>query len=295
MAPTGNEPGVNTHGLFAVAKEFYALQNFESMTVEKTLRFNNGNIFYRVTGDGPAVLLLHGIPATGDLWSNQVKALATFKCIIPDLPGSGKSEMITEMSIEGMAESIKAILDNENISVVTLIGHSIGGYISLAFAHKYPERLNGLGLFHSTAYPDREERKVIRRNGIESIKAHGAHEFLKTLVPNLFSAQSKEGNATQIQELIASTENFSSPALISYYEAMIQRPDSTTVLNNSEIPVLFVAGIFDSAIPLDDVLQQCHLPLKSYFHILAVSGHLGMVEEQEKANSILNDYLADLQ
>src|SRR5689334_7479268 len=105
------------------------------MTAEKTLHFNNGKIFYRVTGEGPAVFMLHGIPATGDVWSNQVKALTTFKRIVPDLPGSGRSELIGNMSIEGMAETIKAVLDNENISVVTLIGHSIGGYISLAFAN----------------------------------------------------------------------------------------------------------------------------------------------------------------
>jgi pimeloyl-ACP methyl ester carboxylesterase len=264
------------------------------MIAEKTLLINDGNIFYRVTGEGPAVLLLHGIPATGDIWSNQVKELATFKCIVPDLPGSGRSEMISDMSIEGMAESIKAILENENISVATLIGHSIGGYISLAFADKYSQYLNGLGLFHSTAYSDREERKAIRRKGIESIKAHGAHEFLKTLVPNLFSAQSKESKSAQIQQLIADTKNFSAHALISYYEAMIQRPDRTSVLDNLEIPVLFVAGMFDSAIPLDDVLHQCHLPLKSYFHILTLSGHMGMIEEKEKANSILTGYLTNV-
>jgi pimeloyl-ACP methyl ester carboxylesterase len=281
--------------LFVVAKKLYALQKFEGMTAEKTLHFDNGNIFYRVTGEGPAVLLLHGIPLTGEVWSNQVKALSAFKCIVPDLPGSGRSEMVSDMSIEGMAESIKAVLDNEKISAVTLIGHSIGGYISLAFAQKNPERLNGLGLFHSTAYPDSEERKAIRRKAIESIKAHGAHEFLKTLVPNFFSAQSKESNPAQMQQLIASTENFSSQALIAYYEAMMQRPDRTVMLDNSEIPVLFIAGTSDSAVPLDDVLQQCHLPLKSYFHILAQSGHMGMIEEKDKANSILSQYLASLQ
>jgi pimeloyl-ACP methyl ester carboxylesterase len=152
-----------------------------------------------------------------------------------------------------------------------------------------------LGLFHSTAYPDSEERKAIRRKAMESIKAHGAHEFLKTLVPNLFSSQSKESNPAQIQQVLASTENFSSQALIAYYEAMMQRPDRTAVLDNSEIPVLFIAGMYDGAIPMDDVLQQCHLPLKSYFHILALSGHMGMIEEKDKANSILNHYLDSLQ
>jgi len=170
----------------------------------------------------------------------------------------------------------------------------MGGYISLAFAEKYPGYLNGLGLFHSTAYPDNGEKKETRRKAIEFIKENGAYEFLKTSVPNLFSPISQEKIRNKIEELIAKTNNFSSRALVSYYEAMMQRPDRTTILKIRKFPVLFIAGKYDNAIPLNDSLRLCHLPELSYFHVLAQSGHMGMIEEAEKSKAILNDYLINL-
>ena len=264
------------------------------MPIEKILDLKKNKIFYRVIGEGPAVVLLHGIPADGDLWRNQSNELTGFKFIVPDLPGSGASEMIEDMSIEGMAEAIKLLLDAEKISSASMIGHSMGGYISLAFAEKYPGYLNGLGLFHSTAYPDNEEKKASRRKAIELIKEKGAYEFLKTSTPNLFSPISKEKIASKIEELIAKTNNFSSQALVSYYESMMLRPDRTTILKNLKTPMLFVAGKYDNVIPLNDSLKLCHLPELSYFHILAQSGHMGMIEELEKSKAILNDYLINL-
>jgi pimeloyl-ACP methyl ester carboxylesterase len=264
------------------------------MSIDKTLDFKNKKIFYRIIGEGPVVVLLHGIPADGDLWRNTFNELTGFKFIVPDLPGSGASEVIEDMSMEGMAEAIRTILDEEKIYSACMIGHSMGGYISLAFAEKYPGYLNGLGLFHSTAYPDNEEKKETRRKAIEFIKENGAYEFLKTSVPNLFSPISQEKIPNKIEELIAKANNFSSRALVSYYEAMMQRPDRTTILKIRKFPVLFIAGKYDNAIPLNDSLKLCHLPELSYFHILAQSGHMGMIEETEKSKAILNDYLINL-
>src|ERR1051326_667899 len=114
------------------------------MRNEKNIAFQKSKIFYRVIGEGPAVMLLHGLPFDGNLWKQQLHSLSRFKVVIPDLPGSGASEMIDDMSMEGMAEVIKTILDSEQIAFVILIGHSMGGYISLAFAEKYPQRLKGM-------------------------------------------------------------------------------------------------------------------------------------------------------
>ena len=264
------------------------------MPIEKNLEFQKRKIFYRIIGEGPAVMLLHGLPFDGNLWERQLDSLSGFKFIVPDLPGSGASAMVDDMSMEGMTEVIKTILDSEQIGVVTLIGHSMGGYISLAFAEKYPERLKGMGLFHSTAFPDNEERKANRKKGIEFIEKNGAHEFLKTIIPNLFSPRSRDNLANFIDELIGKTNNFSPQSLVSYYKAMMQRPDRTNVLKLLKVPMLFIAGKYDGAAPLNDLLRLCHLPEISYFHILAESGHLGMLEESEKSNSILNDYLIKL-
>ena len=137
-----------------------------------------------------------------------------------------------------------------------------------------------------------EEKKATRRKGIEFINEHGAFEFLKNTTPNLFSPCKPQMKTPElIDEQIKTLNNFSAAALVSYYEAMIQRPDRTNILRNSTIPVLFIAGKYDNAVPLSDILKQCHLPSLSYIHILENSGHMGMLEEPEKANLILENFL----
>ena len=147
------------------------------------------------------------------------------------------------------------------------------------------------GLFHSTAYADTEEKKETRRKGIRFIQEHGAYEFLKTSIPTLYSPGSQETKKELIAEHLAEGHNFSEPALVSYYEAMIARTDRSHILKESINPVLFILGRHDVAVPIDDGLEQCHMPQLSYIHILENSGHMGMVEEPETINQALLSYI----
>jgi pimeloyl-ACP methyl ester carboxylesterase len=275
---------------------------------EKFLNYQGKKIFYRLGGKGMTVVFIHGFGEDGNVWKNQIDFFQNnFHLIVPDLPGSGKSEMIDDMSMEGMAEVIKSIIDNETgvyraeSSQVPpsggtrgVIGHSMGGYIALAFAEKYPDYLKGLGLFQSSSYPDTEEKKAARRKGIEFIKAHGAFEFLKTSVPNLFSPLTREEKPELVDEFLNSLHNFKAGALVSYYEAMMKRPDRRAVLKRTNVEVMLIAGEFDSAVPLHDSLLQAVLPGLLYFHILKKSGHMGMLEEAENSNRLLQEFLTDL-
>jgi pimeloyl-ACP methyl ester carboxylesterase len=155
--------------------------------------------------------------------------------------------------------------------------------------------LRGFGLFHSTAYPDNEEKKQTRRKGIEFMEKNGAAAFLKTSIPNLYSPLTKEKNYTLIEKQLASAHNFSTASLVSYYESMIQRPDRTAILKQTHLPVLFILGKYDNAVPLKDGLELSHMPDISYIHILGDSGHMGMIEEREEANRILLNYLNSIQ
>ena len=120
--------------------------------INKYLTYQNKEIFYRIVGNGKPALFLHGFGEDGEVWKNQIEFLkdnpppgdAGFKLIIPDLPGSGKSEMIDDMSMEGIAKLIHFIIHQENIDSLIIIGHSMGGYITLAFAEKYPKTFNTL-------------------------------------------------------------------------------------------------------------------------------------------------------
>ncbi|MBK5270134.1 MAG: alpha/beta hydrolase [Bacteroidia bacterium] len=269
-------------------------------SITKYISYQNKKIYCHIIGSGKPVVFIHGFGEDGEVWKNQIEFLKEkFLLIIPDIPGSGRSEMIDDMSIEGMAEVIKYILDSEKLiskehsGTITIIAHSMGGYITLAFAEKYLNYLNSFGLLHSTAYADNEEKKDARRKGIEFIKEHGAFEFLRTTTPNLFSQKTKETNAQMVDEFIGSLSNFSPDALVSYYNAMIQRPDRTDLLKKATIPVLFIIGEHDNAVPFQDSLQQCYLPEISYIHILSQSGHLGMLEEADKTNNALENFLLD--
>ena len=263
--------------------------------MQKTISIDQAIIHYAVTGNGKPVVLIHGFGENSDVWKNQVEFLKdSYQLIIPELPGSGQSSLVDDMSMEGMAAVIKQILDKEHTSNCTMIGHSMGGYITLAFAEKYPELLNGFGLFHSTAYADSEEKKATRKKGIAFIKEHGAFEFLKTTTPNLFSALTKEERPELIDQQIAGLSNFLPPSLVSYYQAMMQRPDRTNILKTSAVPVLFIIGEDDNAVPIKDVLEQCHLPGKSYIHVLNFSGHMGMLEETDKSNKALAHFLSEI-
>lgn len=260
---------------------------------EQTININK-KLFCRTIGKGPAVVLLHGFGENGNIWSNQFDALSNHQLIIPDLPGSGRSEMADDMSMEGLAETIYLLLQNLQIENCVLIGHSMGGYVILAFAEKYSEHLKGFGLFHSTAYPDTEEKKQTRKKAIQFIQQNGAFEFLKTSIPNLYSTVTKEKNPYLIQEQIADSKNFSGETLINYYQAMIARPNRTHILKQSKVPVLFIIGKYDNAVPLNDSLQQCHIPNDTEVFILENSGHMGMREEPAESNKILQTYLNDL-
>ena len=262
--------------------------------MEKTILYQNKKIFYRSIGNGDPVMFVHGFGEDGNVWDKQVEYLKNgYHLLVPDLPGSGQSAMIDDMSMEGMAEVLHTIIHEENIDRCTVIGHSMGGYVTLALVESYWNHVDAFGLFHSSAFPDTDEKKETRKKGIEFIKQHGAFEFLKTSAPNLFSPNSisPEAKPNSINEFIGTLKDFTPQALVSYYYAMMKRPDRTGVLKNTKNPVLFIAGEHDNPVPLDDVLKQCHLPEKSYFHVLKKSGHMGMLEEPENANRILKDFL----
>ena len=261
--------------------------------IKKQFSYQNSNIFYRIAGSGKPVVLLHGFGEDGNIWQNQIDFLNPHYClIIPDLPGSGKSEMIADMSIEGMGECIKAIIDQEKLNAVVLLGHSMGGYITLAIAEKYPQLLTAFGLVHSSAYADSEEKKAARQKSIEFIKATGAYEFLKTAIPGLFlRGQDGSQSSDPCTLLIEEGKNFTAEALAAYYTAMIKRPDRTEVLKSFPHPILFLMGEHDKAVPFAQSLEQCHLPQQSHLYILRQSAHMGMVEEIEKTNAALLSFL----
>ena len=260
------------------------------------VEYNHRKIFYRTEGKGKPVLLLHGFAENGNIWNEQIKTLKNkYFLIIPDLPGSGLSEALEgKASLTHYADIIKIIYD-EVIQKISkqfcMIGHSMGGYITLAFAQKYELLLNSFGVFHSSAFADDDDKITTRKKGIEFIQKNGSAPFLKASAPNLFSEKTKNEKPGLISKLFDLGKNITPSVLIQYYEAMIARPDKVSVLENFTKPVLFIIGKNDNAVPLEASLRQCCVPSISTIYILQDSGHMGMWEEEQLCNTYLENWL----
>ncbi|MBC7628610.1 alpha/beta fold hydrolase [Ferruginibacter sp.] len=260
--------------------------------LHKNISYQNTNIHYSIYGSGKLVMLLHGFAEDSSIFDTQVNFLKeNYLVIVPDLPGIGKSEIFKKENVllTDYAEILKAIVDEEKIISFTLFGHSMGGYITLAYANKYAETLNAFGLLHSSAYADDEEKIATRKKSISFIDQNGTAAFLKTTIPNLFYDLDKNKDA--VKTLIEKGNSFAPEVLIQQYNAMIARPDTTSILKTFKHPILFIIGEHDKAIPCEQGLQQSHLPQIAYVHMLRSTGHMGMIEEPDMVNKYLGEFL----
>lgn len=260
------------------------------------LEFNSskGLIRYNKLGQGKAVMLIHGFGEDSTIWEEQLPVLSSeFKLIVPDLPGSGNSPLQEKGSMESYAQVLKELCDQEGIKEINLVGHSMGGYITLAFIELYPGMVQSYCLFHSSAYADDEEKIATRQKGIEFIQKNGAAKFLQQATPNLFSEMTRNNNPGIVSELLNRYANFSGEALVQYYQAMIKRPDRTNILKTCNKPLLIIAGKYDTAVPLQKSLEQSHMAAFCYIHVCNNSGHMGMLEEPQSCNEVLIKFLSE--
>jgi pimeloyl-ACP methyl ester carboxylesterase len=252
------------------------------------------SLFYKISGKGDTVILLHGFGEDGSVWDHYVPELKkNYTLLIPDLAGSGNSTANMEgITIDTLADHVNMILVKEDVRSCYMIGHSMGGYVALAFAEKYSDKLLGLGLFHSTAFADDEEKKANRLKNIEFIRKHGAAKFITQTMPNLFSEEYKNEHPEVVQDIIEKYSSFSPTSLVAYTEAMMTRPDRTHVLKEFGKPVLLIIGEKDNAVPLEQSLRLCKIADFAYIYIGTHSGHMGMLEEPEFCLKAIQDFLS---
>jgi pimeloyl-ACP methyl ester carboxylesterase len=238
-------------------------------------------------------MLIHGFAEDSGIWDGIASRLkTTFRLLIPDLPGSGRSPLPQgETSIDTLAAWCVSLLEKENIDRCVFIGHSMGGYITLAIAEHYPEKVLAFGFFHSTAYADSEEKRANRRKSIDFLRQNGTAPYIRQSTPNLFTAATREARPELIEEMIRNYSGFQAEALSAYLEAMARRPDRTSVLRDANCPVLFIIGKNDNVVPLTQSLEQSHLPRLCHIHILPAAGHMGMLEDPDTGADRIKSFL----
>jgi len=247
--------------------------------MDKYLQYQGHTVRYKVKGSGPAMVLLHGFLESLVMWDDFVQALSKMnKVITIDLPGFGKTDVFSENhSMELMADVVNAVLKEENIKHCILAGHSMGGYVSLAFAKKYAEKLKGLVLFHSHAGADDEQAKINRNRTIDIVKKNHK-DFIAAFIPSLFAGENINKFHDKIEEAKAVSLETSAEGIMAALAGMRDREDHTALLTRLKIPVLFIAGKQDSRIPIEKILPQMVLPKHSEALILDNVGHMGFVE-----------------
>lgn len=233
------------------------------------------------------VVLLHGHGADDTIWEYLDASLNdNYTIVRPNI-----SLLTSCQTIEEYAEELHRFLTSANITKFTLIGHSMGGYIALAFAEKYPKLLEGFGLIHSTAYADDEAKKQQRTQVIELLNNFGTESFVKNTAGNLFGPRFKELYPEKLQAHIARYSKLPAQALIAGIVAMRERPDRTEVLKKMSYPVLFIIGMQDSLIPFESCIELAEYPKQSYPFILAEAGHMGMIERPDATSRMIDWYL----
>ncbi len=194
-------------------------------------------------------------------------------------------------TVEAYADELHRLLTSTSITTCTLIGHSMGGYISLAFAEKYPDMLEGFGLFHSSALADDEAKKQQRTQLAQLLRTHGTEAFIRRTLPNLFGERFKELSPEKVQQYVQEYSKLPAEALAVGMEAMRDRPDRTHVLSALACPILFIIGMDDQAVPFEKSIGQVQYPGKSFPFVLAEAGHLGMVERPDASARIIRWYM----
>jgi len=241
--------------------------------------YKNIPIYYTDQGKGNVLVLLHGYTESSEIWTDFALELSKeFRVITIDLPGHGRSGMVAEVhTMELMAEVVKTVLTQLNVNRCAIVGHSMGGYVTLAFVRKYASMVMGMGLFHSSSLADSDEVKYQRERTIEIIKS-SHHKFLNGFIPELFAEENRDKFKTQIEKLIHNAEKMSPEALISAQEGMRQRTSTLDVLINANCPVLFIAGQKDSRVPFENVWVQMALTNITHALIMKNVGHMGYLE-----------------
>lgn len=226
-----------------------------------------------------ALVLLHGFCEDLNLWKSFVQHHSQQRVVAIDLPGFGQNQPLTSpITIDQMADQVYETINQQNYKKICLVGHSLGGYVALAFADKYPEMLLGVGLFHSTAYADRPEKQENRNKTIAFFEQHGLDPWVHGFVDTLFHPQAKVKVPFDVEYALQTAASTSVSTAIEVTKAMRDRPDRNHVLSNVNFPVMIIAGRNDNAIPIDDVAKQMQLPNQAYNLTLDNCGHMGMFE-----------------
>ena len=245
----------------------------------KQIIYKNTKISFTDDGKGTAVVLLHGFLENKTMWDNYVSALSKYHRVITiDLLGHGETECLGYVhTMEDQADVIFAVLISLRIRKIVFVGHSMGGYVALAFAELYPDFIKGFVLLNSTSRADSDERKTNRDRAIKAVK-HSFQNFISLSISNLFSEDNRERLSGAINSVKQEALKTPLQGIVASLEGMKIRIDREVLLHETPYPKLLVLGKKDPVLNYEETKQQIE---DTQVQLLSFpDGHMSHIENQ---------------
>lgn len=253
-------------------------------------------ISFTDSGSGRVIMLIHGYLETSEIWKSFAQKLATsFRVIAVDLPGHGGSDPGGEVqTMESMADALQSFLHDIGIEKVFLVGHSLGGYVALAFAERHSGYLAGYALIHSHPFADTQAAVQNRELQIRLVAEGRKEEFRSDSVMKMYAEDNIKGFQNELSESLRISSTINERAIIAVLKGMIQRPSRQSLVEEGGLPCLWIMGAKDKFINYREVSARIKMPGNSVTVILENSGHMGFIEEEERTVNILSEFITRL-
>lgn len=262
------------------------------MLTRKTAWFKQEPVSFIDAGKGRVVVLLHGYLGSAAIWEQTIQDLSrSYRIIAIDLPGHGLTPCMGYVhSMELMAKCVKAVMDGLHLKRYVVIGHSMGGYVALAFADLFPDTLKGFCLYHSTAYPDSEEKKRDRSRAIQLVKKD-RKIYTAATIKNLFATKNLKYLKKEIAFALSIAKQTSVKGMVAALEGMKDRPARDLILGLVEYPIMMVVGEHDNVLPAESLLEQSQVIKNKTVLYLEHDGHFGFLESPRTSHKELRKFL----
>ncbi len=247
------------------------------------LLYKGGRIHYSDMGAGNTIVLLHGYLESSEVWKGfMVKLASGYRVIAIDLPGHGLSDIVSEThSMEYMAGAVSEVITSLGIRKVFMTGHSLGGYVTLAFLDLYPDMLSGYCLFHSHPFADPPEAIEKRKREIAIVRAGKKDLMYPDNVTKMFAPSNLSRCHEALERLKRIASEIPGEGIIAVLNGMIIRPSRLTLMEEGRVPCLWILGLMDSYIRYNKIMSGVKLPANASTVVLQNSGHIGFIEEED--------------
>ncbi|MES2748484.1 MAG: alpha/beta hydrolase [Bacteroidota bacterium] len=256
----------------------------------KTLLHKNIKISYSDKGKGTAVVFLHGYLENKEMWNSFIPELSKkYRIITIDLLGHGQTDCIGYVhTMEDQADVVHAVLHELKIRKAVFVGHSMGGYVALAFAELYADVMKGLVLLNSTSKADGDERKKNRDRAIKAVKQN-YETFVRMSIANLFSENNRELLIDEIENTKLEALKTPLQGIVAALEGMKIRKDREVILHFASYPILLILGKKDGVLIYEDNLEQIEGTKVQL--VTFEDGHMSHIENRDELLNLLANYL----